>query len=279
MPKSAIKRVAIYPNLQNRKAVRWNKRISRWIKQNYRSAAVNSSKPQFVIVLGGDGTILDAARKHKATGAVIVGLNLGRVGFLASVRKEKEFISSLRKVFSGKYNTVKRLMLKAVVIRNKKEVFRIDALNEAAIQNILGMAELEVAIENHPLQYVRGTGVLVSTATGSTAYNLSARGPIVMPDIKCFIITELLDHNMPTPSIVVKRDKEISIKILGVRKNGFVPSENIRVNLVLMADGKITFPLEKGDVIKIKRSGRLIKFAELEKNYFFKSLSEKFAFK
>ena len=272
--------IIIYYDVRNKKAVRWSGRILRWIKQSRHGIKIGSPKPKFVIVLGGDGTILEAARKYKNTGAIIVGLNLGRVGFLASARKEKEFIPCLKKLFSGRYKTLKRLMLQAIVIRKNKVVFKTDALNEIAAQNILGMAELEVSVENHPIQYVHGTGLLVSTATGSTAYNLSARGPIVMPDIKCFIITEILDHNMPTPSMVIKRDRKISLKVLGLRNSSSIPGmDRGENNLILISDGKTIFPLKKGDVVKIKRSEQLIKFAEFEKNYFFKSLQKKFAFR
>ena len=143
------------------------------------------------------------------------------------------------------------------------------------------MVELEVTVQGYPIQYVHGTGVLIATATGSTAYNLSAHGPIVMPDIECLIITELLDHNIPTPSVVIKPDQEIVIRVLDFRKQGnlSLAKTNEKIDVVLSADGNHLFPLEPGDKIFIHRSPNLVKFAEFEKNYFFKSLQEKFAFK
>src|SRR3989338_10257712 len=106
------------------------------------------------------------------------------------------------------------MMMTAQVKRKNKVIFKAEALNEVVIKNPLGMVKLEARIADHPVKYIQGTGILVSTATGSTAYNLSAHGPIVMPDIKCFIITEVLDHSIPSPSIIVKHSNPIGIKVI-----------------------------------------------------------------
>ena len=121
----------------------------------------------------------------------------------------------------------------------------------------------------------------MATATGSTAQNLSAHGPIVMPSIECLILTELFDHNIPTPSIVIDQDKSVTLKILNFRKRGVLTIKKTGkpADVLLVSGDSTIFPLNKGDVIKIRRSHRLVKFAELEKNYFFKSLQEKFAFR
>ncbi len=207
--------------------------------------------------------------------------NLGSVGFLASARREDQFLPTLEKLIKGQFQTTKRMMIKVEVERNGKKVFFAQAFNEITIQNLLGMVELEVMINEHPFQYVRGSGVLVSTATGSTAYNLSAHGPVVMPDIKCLIITELLDHNTPTPSLVVKRNKKIEIKVLNFREQGLLSlaSSQELVDVLLTADAETIFPLKKGDIVKIERSKILVKYAEFEQNYFLKSLTEKFGYR
>ncbi|MEK7191891.1 MAG: NAD(+)/NADH kinase [Patescibacteria group bacterium] len=256
-----------YP--ENKKAAAWAKKMQIWMNSKQPSIEFTNEKPKFLIVLGGDGAILEAARKYQGQDVTIVGFNLGHVGFLASVRKSKDFLAGLNNLLKGKYHITKRLMMSAMVERKGKAVFSTNAMNDVVVQSTLSIVELEADIQGYPIQYVRGSGLLVATATGSTGYNLSAHGPIIMPDIECFIITELLDHNIPTPSVVVKRDQEITIKILNFRKP----------NVVISADGSDPFPLQAGDVIKIRRSPRLVKFAEFEKNYFFKSLQEKFAFR
>ncbi|OGN01132.1 MAG: hypothetical protein A3B91_02770 [Candidatus Yanofskybacteria bacterium RIFCSPHIGHO2_02_FULL_41_29] len=271
----------IFYHSDSKRAVFWANQISKLAKDKFPKLKADSQKPGVVIALGGDGTILEAARKYHEFGSVVLGLNLGNVGFLASVRGEKDFLPALKSFFSNKYNTIERMMIIAKVRRKNKVVFSGDALNEIVVKNPLGVMELEARVEDHPVQYIRGTGVMVATATGSTAYNLSAHGPIVMPDIKCLIITEILDHSIPTPSVVVKYNNKITVKVLGYKKRGILSLSKTgqKIDVILAADGESIFPLEIGDEIVIQNSPHLIKFAELEKHYFFKSLEEKFGFK
>ncbi len=276
-----INSVGFFYHEHNRQARLWKEKIERFIRTRYRLVAIGGKNPQALIVLGGDGTILEGARKKFRTQPIILGLNLGHVGFLAATREPKKFLAAIDSLLAGKYSLAKRMMLATSVLRHSKTVFTTNSLNEVAIQSLLGMVELAVTIERHPIQYIRGSGVLIATATGSTAFNLSAHGPIVMPDIKCLIVTELMDHNIPTPSIVVKRTKNIEIKVLDFKKRELLSltDSGTPVDVILHSDSETLFPLQKGDVISIRRSARLVRFAEIEKNYFFKSLQEKFAFR
>lgn len=276
-----IQRLSIYFRNDNKRAIAWSKKITYWLQKKYPQITIGSSNAQALIVLGGDGTILEAVRHFPKKKHIIFGLNLGHVGFLASVREPKKFFASIDALLRGKYQIVKRMMIKADVLRNNKNVFSANSLNDISIQSLLGMVEIEACVDGHVVQYIRGTGALVSTATGSTAFNLSAHGPIVMPDIKCMILTEIMDHNIPTPSIVVKRNREITLKILGFRKRGLlkISATGEKTDVILATDGENIFPIHAGDIIKIRRAPGLIKFAELEPNYFFKSIQEKFAFK
>lgn len=276
-----IQRVAIHFHNNNREAVLWSRKITNWLKKKYPSVKVADANPQAVIALGGDGTILEAAQRHQKKRRIILGLNLGHIGFLASAREPKNFLPSIERLIKGKYTVVERMMIKADVARKGRKIFSVNSLNEIAIQNLLGMVEIEVCIDGHTVQYIHGTGALVATATGSTAYNMSAHGPIVMPDIQCMILTEIMDHNVPTPSIVVKRNREISLKIRGFRKRGLlkISASSEEADVVLIIDGENIFPLQTGDIVTVRDAPGLIKFAELEHNYFFKSMQEKFAFK
>ncbi|MDP2668302.1 MAG: NAD(+)/NADH kinase [bacterium] len=277
-----IKRASIYWWHDNPKAARWAGKIDAWLKKKYPKIKLDEKNPQVLIVLGGDGTILDAAQRFRKGSPLIIGLNLGFVGFLASVREPKNFFKALDKFLEGHFKVAERMMIGVEVFRKRKSIFISHAINEVVLQNLLGLVEIEVNIDGHSVQYVRGTGIMAATATGSTAYNLSAHGPIVMPDIKCMILTEIMDHNIPTPSIVVKRDREINLKVVNFRKRGLlrISATDKPVDVILSVDGSENiFPLEVGDVIKIRRSPGLIKFAELESAYFFKSLREQFAFR
>jgi NAD+ kinase len=144
----------------------------------------------------------------------------------------------------------------------------------------MGMVEMEVLIDKYPIQFIRGSGAIVSTATGSTGYNLSAHGPIVSPDIQCLIVTELLDHNTPTPSIVVKPTHKVDLKIKDFRARNIlaISGKKEKFDVLLSVDGNAIFPLKKDDVVRVSGSALPVVFAELEKDYFFKSLQEKFSF-
>lgn len=257
----------------------WAQKIRALLRKKYPRLKEDKNHPEFLIALGGDGTVLEAARKYKEE-PIILSLNLGNVGFLSSVRSPAKFLSSVSKFMSGKYAEEKRTLLSVSVRRAGKTVFETEFLNEAAVQSPLSMVELEVNIEGHPFQYIRGTGVLVSTATGSTAFNLSAHGPVVMPEMDCMIITELLDHNLPTPSLVLTGEKHVRVKVLNFRKHGLISVSKTKqpVDVVLSADSSNIFPLKAGDIVEIVKAKRYAKFAIFDKNYFLKSVQEKFSF-
>jgi len=284
-----IKRVSFFFYKDNEKAVAWEKKIRSWFEDKYPEVKIVplpkdlnncGTSPELVIALGGDGTIIEMARKANGCGVLLMGLNLGNIGFMASVRRSEDFLGGLKKVMDGKYRIDSRMKMAAEVIRGGKVISELSAVNEIVVQNPLGMVELAVDIEKYPLQYIRGSGVMVATASGSTAYNLSAHGPIVMPELSCFIITELFDHNIPTPSVIIKEDKEATIKVENFRENKkmTLTDSGESADVVIVADGADIFSLKKGDTIKIRKSDDSVNFVEVEPNYFFKSLKEKFAF-
>ena len=283
-----MKKISIFQREDNKNATAWNKKIRDWVGEKYPEIKIialskdkNSEKPDVIIVLGGDGTIIEVVQEYRQIKVPILGLNLGHVGFMASVRDEKDFFNGLENFFEGKYRIDERMMITSEIERAGKKIKTVDAMNEITVQNLFGMVSLKVEIENHPFQYIRGNGLIVSTASGSTAYNLSAHGPIVMPEMKCFIITEVMDHNIPTPSVILKENVEIKIVVEDFRKiDRFIVSKtNEKADVIIASDGIEAIPLQKGDEIIIRKSKNKICFVELEKNYFFKSLQEKFAFK
>lgn len=275
-------RIALFFRNDNKKAGAWVKRLEHHLSKVHPNVVITNEKPQFVIALGGDGTILEAARTYRLKPApIIVGFNLGHVGFLASARRPNEFLPAMDRLLEGKFAVLSRMLLAGKIYRKGRLIMTTDALNEIAIQSLLGAIKLTVFIDSHPLQYIHGNGVMIATPTGSTAYNLSAHGPIVTPDIHCFIITEILDHHIPTPSIVVKRTKTIEVLITEVRKRGLlaIAKTGEPADVVFTSDDMGVFPLEEGDRIEIAQSKHIVKFAEFEEGYFIKSLQEKFAFR
>jgi NAD+ kinase len=285
-----IKNISFFYYPDNEKAIVWEKNIREWLKERYPEVNILplpkdlnncGASPEVIIALGGDGTIIELARKANGCGVLIFGLNLGNIGFIASVRRPEDFLAGMEKLMKGEYRVDTRMKMSAEIIRGGNKIAELSAINEVVVHNLLGMVELDISIEKYPLQYIRGSGVMVSTASGSTAYNLSAHGPIVMPELNCFIITELFDHNIPTPSVIIKENKEILVKVEYFRERGKISlsQSGESADVVAVADGADIVSLIKGDCVVIRKSKDTVNFVEIEPNYFFKSLKEKFAFK
>ncbi len=274
-------RITFFRRSDNLKAKTWERKLRAHIAKRYPSTEIVETKPTIVIVLGGDGAILEAARTWRRESPILLGLNLGHVGFLASARKPSEFLGAIDLLLNSKFTKAERMMLRAQVFRNGRVIHETDCLNEVTAQGLMSPTKMTISVDGHPLQYIHGSGVIVATPTGSTAYNLSAHGPIVSPDINCMIVTELLDHHLPTPSIIIKRTKTIHIDINEVRERNILTLRKTgeAVDAVLTADDMDLFPLKQGDRIEVSVSKHVVRFAEFEESYFIKSLQAKFAFK
>lgn len=279
MQKSSIRTVRIFRRPGHTKALEWERRIIAWLRKHQPSVRVTQGAADLLIALGGDGTIIEAARRLAPESSRVLGLNLGTVGFLASVRAPSQFLRALRLVFAGKFRTVPRMMLSVTVTRTHSVVFESPCMNEVFIQHPFGTVAIDVLIGATRVQSIRGTGVIAATPTGSTGYNLSAHGPIVDPELQCVIITEVLDHNVPTPSMVIPSDKHIHFRIKDFRKRNTIHIAGTHElhDVILAIDGQALFPLEKSDTITVTNSGHSYSLVELESSYFYTSLHEKFS--
>jgi NAD+ kinase len=276
---SAFSTVGFYFRPDNTKAADWKKKLTAWLRTHAPSVKVVTERPELLIILGGDGTIIEAVRKHADYDPVFLGMNLGTVGFLASVRESKQFLSALKAVLTGKFTPEKRLLLKIVVKRKGKTILETATLNEAAILNPMGMVGIDISVDGAIIQHVSGSGALVATPTGSTGYNLSAHGPIVDPRLACMIITEILDHNLPTPSIVVPADQTVTLTVTDFRKRGtiLVQGGQPAADVVLAAGGWVELALEPKDRVIVSRAPASVRIAQIYPHYFYKSLHEKFS--
>lgn len=273
--KNLPRTVAFFRRPRNPRAAQWELRIRRFLTERFPHVRIVRTNAELVIVLGGDGTIIEAARS--TAGRTLLGLNLGTVGFLSSVRTERQFLKGLRASLEGRFLAPERLMLDVQVIRGGREVLRSRMLNEVYVQNPLGMVTLDVRIGATRIQRIRGTGALVATPTGSTGYNLSAHGPIVDPSLHVFIITEILDHDVPTPSVVVPVDRTVSLRVVSFRSRGILSLGSRSVDVILSADGQTAFALQEGDRIMVRRAPHGVAIVQLEPDYFYRSLHEKFS--
>ncbi len=201
---------------------------------------------EMLIVLGGDGTLLSAAR-HVAdahTDVPIFGVNLGSLGFMAEVSLD-ELYDNLEKAIAGRLENEERMMLSASVIRNGKRVARYRVLNDAVINKgaLARMMELSISVNGSHLTTLRADGLIMATPTGSTAYSLSAGGPIIHPTIHCFVVTPICPHTLSNRPIALPDTVVVSVCLTSM-------SEDVSLTL----DGQIGFPLVPNDIVEIKRS-------------------------
>ncbi len=219
------------------------------------------------IVLGGDGTILRAAEVLWEKPAPILGVNLGHVGFMAEAEKS-DLEKTLDLVLAGKYSIRERTTLNVSVVQDGKEVFSSWALNEVALEKSARerMIEVVLEVEKRPLSSFGCDGVLVSTATGSTAYAFSAGGPVVWPNLEAFVVVPISAHALFSRPFVIDPDSPVAIEVLQRSPgSGFIS-----------CDGRRTFNLGPGARVEITKGSKPVKMVTLSDEPFADRLVRKF---
>ena len=220
----------------------------------------------FIIAIGGDGTIIGSSRYATAFHAPILGVNVGRLGFLASV--ERGQLSLLKRLTTGEYTLDKRMLLDVAVLEKGgalREQYL--ALNDAVFSKgaISRMIELDVRHEDTLVGVYRADGIIFSTPTGSTAYSLSTGGPIIDPDVKAITMTPISPHLAFSRAIVFSDSK-----VLRISAN----TENINP-IYLTIDGQITLPIAADDVVVIKKAKAFVSLVNFDHRDFREVLNEK----
>jgi NAD+ kinase len=220
---------------------------------------------ELVIVLGGDGTLLSVAREVVGQEVPIFGVNLGGLGFLTQIHRE-EIYRVLEKVIQGEYHVDRREVLSAAVLRGERRLAQYDVLNDAVINKgaLARIIDLEVTIDGEEITTFKADGLIFSTPTGSTAYNLSAGGPIVYPSLHCIIITPICSHTLTNRPIVIPDD---------VTVRAVLKSKQQEVYLTL--DGQQGLPLEYEDIVEVKKIPAQIAFIKSPYRHYFGVLREK----
>ncbi len=221
--------------------------------------------PNLVIVLGGDGTLLAAARAFARTTTPILSVNLGSLGFLTEVPLSDLF-GTLDAWCSGAAAIDTREMIHAELLRGDSLVQHWDALNDIVVAKgtIARMADFSVEIDSQRVATFRADGIIVATPTGSTAYNLAANGPIMMPNLSATVVTPICPHLLTLRPIVVPSTSTVSIHIVGV------PNE-----VYLTVDGQEAVRVEVGDHIHCRRSEYSVRLLRHQPNGLFNVLREK----
>jgi len=260
-----MKKVGVIPNVKKDKDMVFTKQVVEWLKDKGLDPITTELKSKdkkvsnyvlsceevykysdFIVALGGDGTILTVARTAAKLGTPILGINLGTLGFLTDTDKESAF-DSLRKVIDGNYKIDKRMMLQCSIERAQKSSGSILALNDFAVTKGLGakIITYELSINGQYIHTYRADGVVVASPTGSTAYSLSAGGPVLKPDASMIAITPVSPHMLFARPSVVSGDDEI--KITNISKQPINDT-------IFMIDGQNALTLKYNDAIVIKKA-------------------------
>ncbi|HEY1649783.1 MAG TPA: NAD(+)/NADH kinase [Terracidiphilus sp.] len=221
--------------------------------------------PSLVIVLGGDGTLLSVARIFASVGTPILSVNLGFLGFLSEVRLA-DLYPTLESWCTGCHTVDERAMLHASLRREGEEHSSYTALNEIVVSkgDIARMGDFTVELDGRTVARFRADGVIVSTPTGSTAYNLAANGPILTPDVDAMVVAPICPHLLTLRPIVVPGDASLTVRLEGVPDLA-----------LLTVDGQQAVQLLKDDEIRCRRSSNTVKLIRLSESGFFEALRSK----
>jgi len=226
--------------------------------------ATIGARARLAVILGGDGTMLNAARNLARFEVPLVGINQGRLGFMTDIALDA-MIESISILLDGKFSSERRFLLKAEMLREGEVVFQTLALNDVVVNKgeVGRMIELEVKVDGELIHVLRADGLIVSTPTGSTAYALSANGPILHPAVPGIAIVPLCPHALSNRPITVSDSCTIEI--------AFLPPHDARVHF----DGQTRFDGRAGDVVRIARSGHCINLLHPPGYSYFAMLREK----
>lgn len=221
-------------------------------------------KADLAIVMGGDGTLLNIARTLVDEKVPLIGINQGRLGFLADVSIDTMF-STLDEMLEGQYMAEDRLLLEASVERNDDLVMATYALNDVVVnKSVTGrLIEFEVYIDNQFVYSQRADGLVVSSPTGSTAYSLSAGGPILFPTLEAFTMVPICPHTLSARAIAVNSRSDVEINL--------IHGDDARVHF----DGQMHADLKVGDRVLIRRAINTIRLLHPEGHNYFDTLREK----
>ena len=216
-------------------------------------------KVDLILVLGGDGTMIATARMLGDCEVPVIGVNYGGLGYLAEFRIE-ELFTALESILAGDYKLEKRVMLAVELRRGELLVTRNRVLNDVVINKsaLARIIEIETKLNGQFVNSFRADGLIVSTPTGSTAYNLSAGGPIVFPTMNTVVITPICPFTLSNRPIVVPDDSVIEVRLMTEKED-----------VALTLDGQVGFPLQVADLVVIRKSSTAFNLVQPKnRNYF-----------
>ena len=216
------------------------------------------------ITVGGDGTIIHAAKYAARTDTPLIGVNVGRLGFAADV--ETEEIDSLTRLITGDYDVDSRLLLDVEVIKNGTSRHYL-AVNDAVVAHgqLSKIIDLTLSLDGEVISKYRADGLLFSTPTGSTAYSLSAGGPILSPQMDCILMTPVCPHSLFSRSVVFGADEVLSVEVK-------IPAG---CSCILSIDGEINLNIDETDKIHVRKSNQTLTLISIRQRNFYRKLNKK----
>lgn len=279
-----VKNVGIIAKTQNPDTITLSKEVAQWLKDKGVTAymekdlaklashdkcfdcQIDPEDVDFILALGGDGTMLFTVRLLQGKPIPIVGVNLGGLGFLTQLKKENMYMC-LDDIINGTVETEDRMMLDVVIERDGKEIASHKVLNDIVLKGELArLARFKTHINNEHMATYRADGIIIATPTGSTAYALSADGPILYPTIHSIIVVPICPFNLTNRPVVVPDWMCIDIYL-----------DESQKNVQLTLDGYADIMLECSDTVKISRSKSLVRLFKVSKQSYFEILRERFS--
>lgn len=283
--KSDFVTVFIYPNLNKDGAlectlnvcallnelgvkIKMSSQLIDFIKLDYIefiTSNISISDCDIVISVGGDGTILKCARLCAENDKELLGINCGRLGFMATL--EKEDIALLSRLVSGDYSVEKRMVLDVIVKRSNGDTEVYNALNDAVVYHgILGkIYDFKVIADGTVVSLLRADGIIFSTPTGASAYSLSAGGPLIEPSLDCIEFTQICPHSLFARSMIFSPEKTLEVEY----------DAGSNTHVCLSIDGAEPIILDKSDKLYIKRSDMRVKLVDILGNSYFNAIGSK----
>ncbi len=223
------------------------------------------SNTEMIVVIGGDGSILETARRASERGTPILGINKGRLGYMTEL--EVSELNRIPEIINGHYRIESREMLRVELLSKGEILYTSFALNDAVLTNgsVSRLVDLLLSAGGTPVGTYRADGIIVCTSTGSTAYSLAAGGPVIAPSLSCICVTPICAHSLAARPMVFPRETVVEVKNICVREP----------NIVLSIDGRVNIKISKDDVVRVSVSDRYANLVRVKPDRFYSDLYKK----